>query len=328
MSDMRVGVIGAGVAGLVAAHELARHGARVEIFERGDCVGEQSCARFAGGMLAPWCERESAEPAVLEMGRQALAWWPRHVPETTCGGTVVVATRRDAGQLDRFACHTSHYQWLDDEGLAALEPALAGRFGRALHFADEAHLDPRRALVTLAERLGTMGVPIHFGVDGTSADIHADAVLDCRGLAARDTLDDLRGVRGEMLLLRSRDIVLSRPVRLLHPRFALYVVPRADGVFMIGATQLESAASGPVTARSAMELLNAAYALHPAFGEAQILELGVGVRPAFPDNFPRVVQRGRTFYLNGLYRHGFLLAPALAGQAVRAILGIHVGEAP
>lgn len=326
MNGMHVGVIGAGVAGLVAAHELARHGARVDLFERGNYVGERACAWFAGGMLAPWCERESAEPAVLELGRQALAWWPQHVPDTACGGTLVVAPRRDTGELDRFARRTSHYRWLDGDGLGALEPALAGRFGRALHFADEAHLDPRRALATLAEKLRAMGVSIHLGVDRSAEDVHADAVLDCRGLAAREALEELRGVRGEMALLRSRDIVLSRPVRLLHPRFGLYVIPRTDGIFMIGATMLESASSGPVTARSAVELLNAAYALHPAFGEAEILELGVGVRPAFPDNLPRLVQQGRTFYLNGLHRHGFLLAPALAGHAVHAILGADGGE--
>jgi glycine oxidase len=123
-----------------------------------------------------------------------------------------------------------------------------------------------------------------------------------------------------MIVVRSPDLGLSRPVRLLHPRFGLYVVPRGDGVFMLGGTLLESSSHGPVTVRSAMDMLNAAYALHPAFGEAEILELGVGVRPAFADNLPRVLRRGRIVYLNGLYRHGFLLAPALARQAAQMIL--------
>lgn len=64
--------------------------------------------------------------------------------------------------------------------------------------------------------------------------------------------------------------------------------------------------------RSALELLGAAYALHPAFAEAEIVEAGAGVRPAFADNVPKVAVQGRTIYVNGLYRHGFLLAPALA----------------
>src|SRR5690606_23618949 len=132
-----------------------------------------------------------------------------------------------------------------------------------------------------------------------------------RGLAARDTLPELRGVKGEMALLRSSEIRLSRPIRLLHPRFPLYVVPRADGLFMLGATQIESD-DRRRSVRSALELLSAAYALHPAFGEAELVEIGVDARPAFPDNQPRLQRQGDTIHVNGLFRHGFLLAPALA----------------
>jgi glycine oxidase len=122
-------------------------------------------------------------------------------------------------------------------------------------------------------------------------------------------------------VVRTREIALSRPVRLLHPRHPLYVVPWPDGRFMIGATVIESDDAGPVSVRSALELLGAAYALHPAFGEAEILDAGAGVRPAFADNVPRIVVRGRTLYVNGLYRHGFLLAPALAVQVARYLHG-------
>jgi glycine oxidase len=310
----RVSVIGAGVAGLVAALELAERGARVEVIERGARVGERACSWFAGGMLAPWCERESAEADVASLGQIALDWWPRHVPATVRRGTLVVAPARDSGELLRFAERTEHHAWADAERIGELEPDLAGRFRKALYFADEAHLDPRLALAALADKLTGMGVPIHFGIEASPAAIDADHVLDCRGFAARDALAELRGVRGEMVL-----------VRLLHPRFPLYVVPRADGLFMIGATMLESAHRGPVTARSAVELLNGAYALHPAFGEAEIVELGADIRPAFADNMPRLIRRGRTLYLNGLYRHGFLLAPALAREAAQAIVGASVG---
>jgi glycine oxidase len=145
-------------------------------------------------------------------------------------------------------------------------------------------------------------------------------VLDCRGFAARDELEELRGVRGEMVILRTKEIRLARPIRFLHPRIPLYIVPRADGLFMVGATMIESAERGAVTARSAIELLSAAYALHPAFGEAEIVETRADVRPAFPDNLPRLIQRGATTYLNGFYRHGFLLSPAFAQQAAVTIL--------
>jgi glycine oxidase len=317
---MRILVVGAGVAGLTAALAFAERGCDVRVVERGPSLGAASCSRYAGGMLAPWCERESAEAAVVELGQEALAYWPRIHPETIQRGSLVLATRRDERELDRFARRTSHHRSLDTAALAELEPDLAGRFGRALYFPDEAHLDPRAALPSLAGRLAERGVPIQFDTDATTMAADADHIVDCRGLAARDQLPDLRGVKGEMLILRCPDVTLGRPVRLLHPRFPLYVVPRPDHYFMVGATMIESGERSRVTARSMVELLNAAYALHPAFAEAEIVEIGADARPAFPDNLPRVRQEGPTLFLNGLYRHGFLLSPALARIAAELLL--------
>ena len=192
---------------------------------------------------------------------------------------------------------------------------LAGRFRRALFFPDEAHLDPRRALAALVERLADRGVDIRFGVEMSPEDAPGDMVVDCRGFAARDALSDLRGVRGEMVVVRCRDVTLARPIRMLHPRIPLYIVPRGNGLFMLGATMIETEDDGPITARSMMELLNTAYALHPAFAEARIVETGTGIRPAFPDNVPRLIETSEGLAVAGMHRHGFLLAPALAREA-------------
>jgi glycine oxidase len=312
-------VIGAGVAGLSCALALAERGIAVEVVERGRTLGEGACSWMAGGMLAPWCERATTEPEVADWGAPSIAWWADRFPETVRNGSLVIAQARDAGDLTRFAARTERFEWRDADGIAALEPDLAGRFRRALFFPDEAHLDPRLALAALAERLQARRVAIRFGIDLAPDDAPADIVVDCRGLAARDSLPDLRGVRGEMIVVRTADISLQRPVRMLHPRIPLYIVPRGDGLFMIGATMIESERRGPVSVRSAVELLNAAYALHPAFGEAEIVELGADLRPAFPDNLPQVRQSGRVLHANGLFRHGFLLAPALAGRTADAV---------
>ncbi|MER8949817.1 glycine oxidase ThiO [Mesorhizobium sp. M0809] len=309
---MRVLVKGAGVAGLTAAFELAARGAATTVAETRPAI-EGNASWFAGGMLAPWCERESAEQPVLDLGRDAADWWDAVLPgQVIRAGTLVVAALRDTGELDRFASRTSGYRRVAEDEISLLEPDLAGRFWRGLLFPDEAHLDPRQAMVALHDKLAAMGVEFRFGADAQPVS-GFDRQIDCTGIAAAD--DRLRGVRGEMLILRTPDISLSRPVRLLHPRFPLYAVPRADTQFMIGATMVESQSAGPVTARSMMELLGAAYALHPAFGEAGIVETGVGIRPAFPDNLPRVEALGTAVAINGLYRHGFLLAPAMARQA-------------
>jgi glycine oxidase len=323
---MQVTVKGAGIAGLACAVELAERGADVEVVDCGEKLGAASCSWYAGGMLAPWCELESAEPLIAKLGTESLAWWRARLPSTALNGSLVVAHGRDTGELANFSRRTEQFEWLDGEALARLEPDLGGRFNKALFFKEEAHLDPRAALEALVHRLDELKVPIRFGVTlavapacwGTPS--AQRQIVDCTGLAARAVLTDLRGVKGEMLILRLREISLSRPVRVLHPRMPLYIVPRGDGLFMVGATMIESDQPTRISARSMLELLSAAYALHPAFGEAEIVEIGTGVRPAFPDNLPRIRWYGDTLFVNGLYRHGFLLAPALARRVAGILL--------
>lgn len=315
---MRILVKGAGVAGLATAWQLYRHGFEVTVAERAKRAG-LGASGFAGGMLAPWCERESAEEPVLALGRHAADWWDAALPGAVHRrGTLVVAGGRDAGELDRFAARIGGWQRLDEAALAALEPDLAGRFRTALFFPQEAHLDPRQALSALAAALEEARMPLLFGTEGDAR--RHDRTVDCTGAAQIGRLPDLRGVRGEMLMLETAEMKLSRPVRLLHPRHPIYIVPRERNRFMVGATMIESGDAGPVTARSLMELLNAAYALHPSFGEARLTETGAGIRPAYPDNLPRVTEENGILHVNGLYRHGFLLAPAMAGEVARQLL--------
>lgn len=324
MSKHSASIIGAGVAGLTCALELAARGVNVEVYEQAAELGAHSCSWFAGGMLAPWCELESSEPLVAMLGEESLAWWRLHVPETSCNGTLVLAPDRDAAELTRFAKRTTRYSLIDREMIDTLEPDLAGRFRRGLFFAAEAHLDPRAALTHIVQKLRALGAQLKFGI---AIDIESLArpspshwIIDCRGLAGRKQLTGLRGVKGEMLLLRTRELSFSRPVRLLHPRIPVYVVPRAEGLFMVGATMIESDDRERITARSMLELLSAAYALHPAFGEAEVVEIGAQARPAFADNLPRIVRNGRTLHINGCYRHGFCVAPALARRAADVVL--------
>ncbi|MFY0619898.1 FAD-dependent oxidoreductase [Shimia sp.] len=308
-------VIGAGVAGLTVATELVERGAEVQVFDPAGPPGPHGCSWWAGGMLAPWCEYENAEEPVLRFGQEAIDWWSNHT-KVTKSGTLVVAGKRDMPDLRRFARRTEGFSEIGREGVAELEPDLHG-FGQGLFFENEAHLDPRKALLDLHRGLQDKAVTFHK----KQAPAGLQNAIDCRGLSARERLNDLRGVKGEMLVIRAPDVEITRPVRLLHPRIPLYIVPRGESIYMLGATMIESEDSSRITARSMLELLSAAYALNPAFGEAEVLEIGVDLRPAFPDNLPRVRRLGGTIYANGLYRHGYLLAPALA-RAV-ADLALH-----
>jgi len=320
---VRVRVIGSGVAGLATALTLAEHGAKVTLVERARDLSA-SASWLAGGMLAPFCESESAPAYLLALGRGALDWWRARVPGVVQQGTLVVAPPRDVAEIDRFAARTTGWEQVGEARIAELEPDLAGRFAKGLFFPEEGHLDPRAALPALVDRLRREGAEFRFGEEFERC-AGADVVVDCRGYAARPQLPDLRGVRGEMMRVRTREVRLTRTVRLLHPRIPLYVVPRADGEVMIGATMIESAETGAVSVRSALELLGAAFALHPAFGEAEILEMSAGVRPAYPDNEPRIEESGGRIFVNGFYRHGFLLAPAFAERAATLAFS-RVGE--
>lgn len=308
-----IAVRGAGVVGLWQALTLARRGHEVTLFERSGMPFTAASSRYAGAMLAPFCEEEGASPLIRDLGLRGLALWRDLYPGLVQNGSLVVALPRDRAELERFGRMTQGHRMLGREEIAALEPDLGGRFGAALLYSDEAHVAPEPVLRFLLDRAREAGVELRFGAPGGGEE--ADLVIDATGIAARAQLVGLRGVRGERAVIRTREVRLSRPVRLLHPRFPVYVVPWGDGLYMVGATVIESDDAGPVTVRSALDLLATAYALHPAFGEAEILEFGAGVRPAFPDNEPRIVIDGRTLYVNGLYRHGFLLAPVLAEVA-------------
>ncbi len=309
-TPLKIAIRGAGVTGLWQALTLARRGHSVILAEQSAEPFTNACSPFAGAMLANRCEEESAEPIVRELGERGIALWKAVYPGTGAQGSLVVAPPRDRKLLDRFERMTQDSERLDTAQLEALEPSLSPRFGTALFYAGEAHLNPNAALSFLLSEVQQAGVAMQFGLSGIPPG--ADIVIDCRGLAANDALPNLRGVRGERIVVRAPEIGIQRPVRLLHPRFPLYLVPWGDDLFMIGATSIEREDSGPITLRSALELLSAAYVLDPAFGEAEILTLGAGVRPAFPDNRPRIIPSSGYIYVNGLYRHGFLLAPVMA----------------
>jgi glycine oxidase len=310
-------VIGAGISGAWQALLLARAGRKVTLYERGDKAMTQATSHWAGGMLAPYCEAEGAEPMVGEMGLRSLEMWRKEFPETAFNGSLVVAHPRDRADFERFAKMTTGHKRLDADGVAELEPALAGRFREGLYFPDEGHVEPRLVLAQLHKRLVEAGGTIHFESEMTPEDLDG-LVIDCRGMAARDKAPELRGVKGEMVVIKTAEVTLSRPVRLMHPRWPLYVIPRENNHFMLGATTVESE-DELVMVRSALELLSAAYAVHPAFGEAHIVEIGAGLRPAFPDNLPRIAIGNRRIATNGLYRHGFLLAPALAEKMLNYV---------
>ena len=278
-SKQSIVVRGAGIVGLWQALTLARAGHPVTLYEQSSTPFTCACSPYAGAMLAPRCEEESAEPVIRELGLRSIALWRKTYPGTVDNGSLVVALPRDRALLDRFARMTTGFTRVGADELAALEPDLAARFASGLYYPDEAHVAPEAALAFLLDQALGAGVNLRLAEAGMPKD--ADIVVDCRGLAAREDLPTLRGVRGERIVVRSREVSLNRPVRLLHPRFPLYAVPWGEGRYMIGATLIESEEAGPITLRSALELLNAAYALDPLSARPRFWTLAPRPAPPF-----------------------------------------------
>lgn len=335
-------VLGAGLMGRLLAVQLAQAGHPVRLADAAGPDGQGSAAHVAAAMLAPLAESAITEPAVVAMGRYALQRWPKLLATLSRpvffqqNGTLIVWHRQDAPEARRFAAllaATGHTlpelprpDTLDAAALAEREPALAQRFQQGLYLPEEGQLDNRQLLQALADTLAGLGVATEWHSPWSQAQAlahqraHGGWVLDCRGLGAQPDWQALRGVRGEVVRLHAPDVTLQRPTRLLHPRYPLYIAPKEDHVFVIGATEIEANDRSPASVRSVLELLSAAYAVHPGFAEARILELCTQCRPALPDNLPALREVAPRFLqVNGLYRHGFMVAPAVADATLELL---------
>jgi glycine oxidase len=332
---MNVAIAGAGVMGRLLAWQLARAGHRVSVVDPAEGPAQPGAAGFtAAGMLSPLTEREHAEPDVVELGWRSLQLWPQIAaalgrPElVTTEGSLLLAHASDLGAAQRVLARLQGVPEPLDRGvLQELEPALAPGL-KAWWLPGEGQLLPRELLVALAEQAAS--VDWHWGHRAHAVQPHrleledgrrldADLVIDTRGLGAKPEMPTLRGVRGEILWLQAPGVTLRRPVRLMHPRHRVYLVPRPGDVIVVGASEIESEDRSPVSLRSAVELMSAAHSVLPALAEARILHMETNLRPALPDHRPRIDGEPGLLRINGLFRHGWLLAPALAEKALRHV---------
>lgn len=339
------GIAGAGIVGRLLAFRLQEQGWKVSLFNAGPPGAPHSCSSVAAGMLAPFAELDKAEPLVLRLGLESIRLWEALLPRLDRevhfqkSGSLVLAHPRDAVEAERFAsrimarlgpgANAEESSPVVVTGrVAECESALGHWKGPALFLPAEGQIEPAGILAALKSALITGGARWREGarvealspnkIVLTGGESHGfDLVCDCRGLGAGKDFMDLRGVRGELILVRAPEVSLTRPVRLLHPRWPLYVVPRPESRYVIGASEIESEDASPLSVRTALELLSAAYSLHPGFAEARIVALRSQCRPAFPDNLPRLCFSKGLLRINGLFRHGFLLSPALVEEAVR-----------
>ncbi|MCX2796332.1 glycine oxidase ThiO [Microbulbifer thermotolerans] len=342
----RIAIAGGGLMGRLLAWRLPPQQFDVTLYEAREFSLPRGACWTAAGMIAPLSELVHSCREIYELGARSLALWrdwvntiETHTGQSVCfrnAGSLLVAHRQDKSELLQFRRElqgklngevSAYVQELDAEQLRQVEPTLE-HFEQGLYLRNEGDIDNRRLLPLLLREISRQGVhlieqsPVEcepFAVNSDRGREEFDCVIDCRGLGAGERVKGLRGVRGEVMVVETSEVALHRPVRLLHPRYQLYAVPREEGRTVIGATEIESEDMSPISVRSTMELSSALYSLHPAFAEARIVETRVNCRPATMDNMPYLHSESGLVCVNGLYRHGYLLAPALVEQVERRI---------
>ena len=351
LANSKYAIVGAGLMGRMLAVALAQRGVKIDLFEKGNTSADQSPARIAAAMLAPLAESAITEENVVKMGIHSLPRWKQIIEQLSTpvyfqqNGTLILWHRQDSSDAERFTAHLEKNsrnnaslatpQKLDSQSLREIEPSVSDRFAQGLYLPNEGQLDNRQLLDALLSELEILGVQCHWNTVIDPKYLQArgnyDWIIDCRGLGAKEAWDanpstpnSLRGVRGEVVRLYAPEVKLQRPTRLIHPRYPIYIAPKENHIYVVGATEIESEDLSEVSVRSAMELLSAVYTVHSGFAEARILEMATQCRPTLKDNLPEIQFSKHTngsglMMINGLYRHGFMISPAILDCALEIL---------
>ncbi|RUR11342.1 FAD-dependent oxidoreductase [Legionella sp. km772] len=344
--SITIGIVGAGLCGrLTALHCLAR-GWKVSLFDADSHLGHNSCGWVGAGMLAPYTELESSELLIFKLGLSALELWPSLLKQLckpvafSQHGTLLLNHPQDKGERDRllaiieFKLRQAHLpalnsiaEFIPNTALHNFVPGLNSNVQDGYWLRDEGHLNSHEFYKATTATLLAHGINWHeltpveqlndYQIVAQGKTHYFDLVFDCRGLGAKPDWPQLRGVRGEVLILHAPEVHLNCPIRIMHPRYPIYISPRAGNTFIVGATSIESEDKSPISAQSMLELLSACYMVHPGFAEARILHTMTQCRPTLSDNQPRIIASEGLIRLNGLYRHGYLVGPALLDEAMR-----------
>jgi glycine oxidase len=348
MGSMHVGIAGAGLLGRLLAWRLSSLGHGVTVFDPAPDEHSRGAAGWtAAGMLSPLAELECADAQVAMLGLRSLDLWARIVAQLSQpvvfrrDGSLLLAHGGDLASAQRLLALIAAKapagmvpERLSTTQLRSLEPAVHG-VAHAWLLSGEGQIHTVQAMLALAQGATDCGArwrwshTVHELAPGRIDGERFDHVFDVRGLgsrpelAARDGREDhgftpqLRGVRGEILWLHAPGVGLRRPLRMLHPRSRVYLVPRPGDIVVVGASEIESEDRSPISVRTLLGLLSAAHSVVPELAEARVVHTETNLRPALPDNLPRLEVRPGLTRINGLFRHGWLIAPALVEDALR-----------
>ncbi|MFI6075962.1 glycine oxidase ThiO [Actinoplanes sp. NPDC051343] len=314
---MSVAVVGGGIIGLSIASRLVDNGADVTIFDD----GEYGAWNVAAGMLAPGGEAAFETPALVRLMSSSAERWSSFAASLGVDvgydetGTLSLAVTADDVAV---AAREWPSPALRPSRLRELEPALSPRVRAGVHRPADCQVDPRRVVAALRERLGDRIVTKRLSTLDEAGAPTVVVAAGC-GTAALTGLP-IRPVKGQVLRLRGEPGLLRHVIEATVDGRSVYVVPRADGEIVVGATQ-EERSDWTVTAGGVHDLLRAAIELVPDLAECTLAETLVGHRPGTPDNAPLLgVLREGVVVAAGHFRNGVLLAPVTADLIADLVL--------
>lgn len=332
---MKIGIVGSGIVGRLMAWHLCQRNHEIYIFTKGSTQSEDACSSIAAGMISPFAELPLLPLMWHKIGLTALKWWPKilatlprkvHYRDQ---GTLVICSPCQKDLLQHYIAQIKHklpdlsIPILSESDLKKIEPALCGMIGCYLL---DAQISPTELLGAMNDYFSKQNVTwysfqqVHTITATTiisdKGHYEFDKTFDCRGMGAKNDIPTLRGVRGEIIFCHAPQVDLSHAIRLLHPRFPCYIVPHENKKFAIGASQIESESNATITMQSAVELMSQALQVHPGFHDSNVIQMQAACRPTMPNHLPCSQRQAGVIMLNGMFRHGFMLAPALTFQLI------------
>ena len=344
---MKIAVIGAGLVGRLLSMRLYQEDfTDLYLFDQDYKSKSTSPAIIAAGMLAPFGESVAGGELIYRLGINSIPLWRQYlitlenINLLNSTGTLLIAepnfyndVKHYIDKMNFYTNSRDYYQIVDQAKLQLLEPEL--QFNQAHFLPGDGVINATAVMNSLSNYLENKIAWIHnckvtdVDNDGkfTATPLNKnfqssnnfDLVFDCRGIGAKEIFKSLRGVRGEIIRVHAPEVNITRPIRLFHPRHNIYIVPYGNNHYAVGATEIEALDFSPISVRSTLELLTCLYSVHSGFAKARIMSSDTSCRPALPDNLPQIKSKNKLIAINGLYRHGFLLAPSLVEEIINYI---------
>lgn len=332
---MKVAIIGAGILGRMLTIDFSLLGHSVTLFEKDDSCSTKSSCATAAGMLTPWSEILESPELVFKLGIHSLKRWQEILKSINAeeilihSGCTHLVTGTDKEKITYLLKYIAKKD--PDFSPIEMDSILFEQFfmRKKQHFQygffipNEKCLDPRSFIVKSNEYFSKNNyISFNFNcdiinkIDNFSPKLNEnkyDIIVNTTGYHAKDNLDNLlRGVRGALIVVKAKQVKIDCIVRLGHIRYPIYIVPRGNQTFIIGATSHETECLDSITIADTLELLSMACKFDSGFLEANILEQRVNLRPTFLNSEPKIIKQKNLFYLNGLYRHGITISPTIS----------------